>query len=105
MIQSMSSSEQALKLKPLDIPGRPPFLVFAGIVSRRVDAYIQVQAAVYPGNSGGPVVDEQGRVIGVVTGVQTTPTGQIAPDIGFVLLVADLAAIWSPKETTAAPAP
>ena len=72
--------------------------VFAGIVSRRIEPFIQVQAAVYPGNSGGPVVDEDGRVIGIVTGVQTTPAGQIASDIGYVLPIAGLRSMWPPGE-------
>lgn len=79
--------------------------VFSGIVSRRISSYIQVQASVYPGNSGGPVVDDEARVIGVVTGVQTTPSGQIASDIGFVLPVGGLAKIWPPEEPAPEPAP
>ncbi|MCA8958973.1 MAG: trypsin-like peptidase domain-containing protein [Planctomycetes bacterium] len=70
--------------------------VFVGTVSRQVDAYVQVQSAVYPGNSGGPVVDTEGRVIGVVTAVQTVDGGQIASDIGFVLPISRLKRIWPP---------
>lgn len=71
--------------------------VFRGIVSRKVDPYLQVQAVVYPGNSGGPAVDEAGRVIGIVTAVQTTPDGQIASDIGYVIPVEAAALIWPPE--------
>lgn len=47
--------------------------MFAGIVSglpRRVDdlAFWQVDLQVYPGSSGSPVFDEQGRLVGVVKG-------------------------------------
>lgn len=68
--------------------------VFAGIISRKVGKYIQVHAAIYPGGSGGPVVDVEGRLVGVVTSVQTLPSGQIASDIGFVVPGEQLSAIW-----------
>ena len=50
-------------------------------------------------SGGGPVVDAEGRVIGIVTAVQTTPDGQIASDIGYVIPVADAGKIWPPPET------
>jgi len=72
--------------------------VFSGIVSRKVDPYIQVQAVVYPGISGGPMVDGEGRVVGIVTGVQTVGSqAQIASDIGFALPVHGLKKIWPPE--------
>ncbi|MGI9305654.1 MAG: trypsin-like peptidase domain-containing protein [Gammaproteobacteria bacterium] len=69
--------------------------VFEGIISRQVGSFLQVQSSVYPGNSGGPVVDEHGKVIGIVTGVQTVPGGQIASDIGYVIPVSTVSKIWS----------
>ena len=69
-----------------------------GILSRRVGPYVQIDAGVHPGISGGPVTDSQGRLIGVVCSVQATPKGDIAATIGYALpissarrvLVADL---------------
>ena len=29
--------------------------------------YLQISAAVNPGNSGGPLIDQNGRVVGIVT--------------------------------------
>ncbi len=72
--------------------------VFGGIVSRTTEGFIQVQAAVYPGNSGGPVVDEDGRVVGIVTAVQTIPSGQIASDIGYVIPIVRAKKVWPPRE-------
>jgi len=71
---------------------------FKGILSRVVGSFLQVDAAVHPGNSGGPVMDNQGRILGVVTRVQRIPDGPIAPDIGYIIPVAALAAVWPPPK-------
>ncbi len=41
--------------------------VTAGVISGLRDGYIQTDAQIYPGNSGGPLVNEQGEVLGVNT--------------------------------------
>lgn len=40
--------------------------VTTGVVSRVTKTYIQTDAAANPGNSGGPALDEQGRIVGVL---------------------------------------
>ena len=68
-------------LRPLDMAGEAPRVgepvlvvgsplgleqsVVTGIVSAFRDAHIQISAPLNPGNSGGPVVDADGEVIGV----------------------------------------
>ena len=42
--------------------------VTTGIVSRVTKRWIQTDAAANPGNSGGPALDEQGRIVGVLVG-------------------------------------
>lgn len=42
-----------------------------------IDSYLQTDAAVNPGNSGGPLVDTQGRLIGINSAI-ATPTGAFA---------------------------
>jgi S1-C subfamily serine protease len=71
---------------------------FRGILSRVVPPYLQVDAAVHPGNSGGPVMDRDGNIVGVVTRVQRIPDGPYTPEIGYITPVHALADVWPPDE-------
>jgi S1-C subfamily serine protease len=71
--------------------------VFGGLASRKVGEILQMQAAIYPGNSGGPVVDRKGRVIAITTGVQTLPTSEVTT-IGYAIPISRLADVWPPQE-------
>ena len=69
---------------------------FRGIVSRTVGDFLQVDAAVHPGASGGPVIDGQGHVTGVVTGMQALGDGKASSAIGYVIPVRELRGMWPP---------
>ena len=53
--------------------------------------YIQTDAAIHPGNSGGPLIDLDGRVVGVNTAVAATPTGGIG--LGFSIPASEVASV------------
>lgn len=71
---------------------------FKGILSRVVDPYLQVDAGVHPGNSGGPVTDAAGRVVGVVTAGQRLPEGDLVFTIGYAIPIERVAKIWPPRD-------
>lgn len=70
---------------------------FRGILSRYVGGQMQVDAGVHPGNSGGPITDSAGRVVGVVFSVQALPDQSAVYTIGYGIPVAELARIWTPN--------
>ncbi len=61
---------------------------FKGIVSRAVDPFLQMDAAVHPGASGGPVIDASGRIVGIVTAMQSMDPRASASQIGYLLPIA-----------------
>jgi len=53
---------------------------------------IQFDAAVNPGNSGGPLVNSKGEVVGIVTGVLNPTEGRFFIGIGFAVPIENAAA-------------
>ena len=76
---------------------------FRGILSRVVDGNLQVDAAVIPGNSGGPITDPQGRVVGVVYSVQATPEQTAVYNIGYGIPIKEAMGMWPPDPSDTDP--
>ena len=55
---------------------------------RLIKSVIQIDAAINPGSSGGPLLDSRGRLIGMNTAI-ASPTGQSA-GVGFAIPVANI---------------
>ena len=69
---------------------------FRGILSREVGDNLQVDAGVHPGNSGGPITDPTGRVIGVVVSVQSLPDQSAVYTIGYGIPIGAASEVWPP---------
>ncbi len=72
-----------------------------GTISRRIESYLETSAEIHPGNSGGPLVNRYGQVIGINTaifgksieGIQLGETIKLAIPINSVKnLISDLKA-------------
>ena len=58
------------------------------LFDQSLDAYIQTDAAISFGNSGGPLIDAQGRVVGITTAVSAQ-----ASNIGFAIPITQVIAV------------
>jgi S1-C subfamily serine protease len=52
---------------------------------RELDGLIQIDAAVNPGNSGGPLLNRDGQVVGIVTGLVNPTDQEVFIGLGFAV--------------------
>ena len=62
-------------------------------LGRTISDVIQTDALISPGNSGGPLLDSNGAVIGINTAIEVSPTGSGIRGIGFAVPVNNLTSI------------
>jgi S1-C subfamily serine protease len=100
-LASTAASRKPLRLAPVIALGFPlgsrtleqkvNVSVTSGHVRRTFDTMIQVDTSIYQGNSGGPVINEQGEVVGIASSVYMEmakapfPVATLLSDIGIVL--------------------
>ena len=53
--------------------------------TQRLQGLIQIDAAVNPGNSGGPLLNRQGQVVGIVAGLVNPADQNVFAGIGFAV--------------------
>jgi Trypsin-like peptidase domain len=61
------------------------FTLSTGIISRTDEDVLQISAPVSPGNSGGPVYDDRGNLLGVVTSMMDRSISPNAENLNFVV--------------------
>jgi len=61
-----------------------------------LDNMIQFDAAVNPGNSGGPLIDYSGRVVGIVSGIINPTDQRVFVGLGFAVPIEAASGIFAP---------
>jgi S1-C subfamily serine protease len=87
-VQPLAKSGPAIEGESVFVIGHPEGLRFTlstGIVSRLQGSVIQISAPVSPGNSGGPVFDDRGELVGVVTSMVDRNGDPNAENLNFAV--------------------
>ena len=89
-----------------NILGKAP-TVSVGIISAKRDRLLQTDAALNPGNSGGPLINADGEAVGVVVSrLQTDSSGNAVEGIGFAIPINEVAVAGEqPAPDPAVPSP
>jgi len=84
-VQPLSSPKDG---EPIFVIGHPQGLRFSlssGIISREAGGIIQISAPISPGNSGGPVYDERGNLLGIVSSTTDKSINPNAENLNFAI--------------------
>lgn len=84
-IQPLSSPKDGEAIFVIGHPQGLRFSLSSGIISRQEDSLVQISAPVSPGNSGGPIYDERGNLLGIVTGTMDKSNSPNAENLNFAV--------------------
>jgi len=86
--QPVASATDVMQGENIFVIGHPEGLRFSlstGVISRTDDRMIQMTAPASPGNSGGPVFDDKGNLVAIVTSVIDKGNDPNAENINFAV--------------------
>ena len=87
-VEPVSTAGMVVEGIPIFVIGHPEGLKYSlstGIVSRLRDSVVQISASVSPGNSGGPVYDDRGNLVGIVSSMVDKSLSPNAENLSFAV--------------------
>ena len=90
-LRSFDSIEVGEQVYAIGHPGGLAYSISSGLVAQKRDGHlVQISAPISPGNSGGPVYDCHGRLVGIVQSVIDKSINPNAENLNFAVRVDDL---------------
>jgi S1-C subfamily serine protease len=84
-VQPVTEAKEGEGIFVIGHPEGLKFTLSTGIISRLQESVLQISAPVSPGNSGGPVYDEQGNLVGVVSSTFDKSAQPNAENLNFAV--------------------
>ena len=84
-VQPISTAKEGESIIVIGHPEGLKFTMSTGIVSRMEYSVLQISAPVSPGNSGGPVYDQEGNLVGVVNSTMDKSIRPNAENLNFAV--------------------
>ncbi|MDP9340325.1 MAG: serine protease [Acidobacteriota bacterium] len=84
-LQPIAGARQGEEIFVIGHPEGLKFTLSSGIVSRLENSILQVSAPISPGNSGGPVYDHQGNLVGIVSSTLDKTLRPNAENLNFAI--------------------
>ena len=84
-VQPVADAKEGEGIFVIGHPEGLKFTLSTGIISRMQENALQISAPVSPGNSGGPVYDEQGNLVGVVSSTFDKSVQPNAENLNFAV--------------------
>jgi serine protease Do len=84
-VQPVTDAKEGEGIFVIGHPEGLKFTLSTGIISRLQENVLQISAPVSPGNSGGPVYDEQGNLVGVVSSTFDKSAQPNAENLNFAV--------------------